>query len=233
MSMIGKKIGAVLAAVVLASVPLVGCGANSDTGSAVISQVEAVVRDATTPDGALMTKLDALVAGDISTMDIGSADVIKQLEGSGISEAQMEELATVFYGQNKYEVDNVTTVSDTQAQITVSGQVLNLSEFMPDVMNDYVTTLTEYVSNNPDAQNMTQEELTKRMLDMLVDAAKEKRTSAQLKQVRETVLMEQKDGVWEVSSTDENTTKAVIQLTMGSTQEELEQKLTSLYGSLS
>jgi len=80
---------------------------------------------------------------------------------------------------------------------------------------------------------MTQEELTKRMLDMLVDAAKEKRTSAQLKQVRETVLMEQKDGVWEVSSTDENTTKAVIQLTMGSTQEELEQKLTSLYGSLS
>jgi len=131
MSMIGKKIGAVLAAVVLASVPLVGCGANSDTGSAVISQVEAVVRDATTPDGALMTKLDALVAGDISTMDIGSADVIKQLEGSGISEAQMEELATVFYGQNKYEVDNVTTVSDTQAQITVSGQVLNLSEFMP------------------------------------------------------------------------------------------------------
>lgn len=76
---------------------------------------------------------------------------------------------------------------------------------------------------------MTQEEAAKEMIAILIDAAKSKKSSVELKDVTVTLTMEKKDGKWDVSSDDDNM-NSLTELLAGSTTEELAESMQGLFG---
>lgn len=76
---------------------------------------------------------------------------------------------------------------------------------------------------------MTQEEAAKQMITLLIDAAKSKKSSVELKDVTVTLTMEKKDGKWDVSSDNENMNN-LTELLAGSTTDELVESMQGLFG---
>ena len=74
-----KKIGALVAAAVTVCAIFVGCGSSAKY-------------DTSTPDGALMTQLDALKTGDFSQLEGYNKE---DLEATGVTEAQLKGLSFV------------------------------------------------------------------------------------------------------------------------------------------
>ena len=148
-----KKIGALVAAAVMVCAIFVGCGSSK--------------YDTSTPDGALMTQLDALKTG-------------------GFTEAQLKDLMTSLFGKSTYTAQNVETVSDTEAKVTVSGKAVDMSKFIPIVSTEFLAKATEFATKN-DTTNMTAEEAQKQVMALFIDAAKAKKSSIELKDV--TVLL--------------------------------------------
>ncbi len=208
-----KKIGALAAAAILVCAVFAGCGSSAKY-------------DTATPDGTLMTQLDALKTGDFSQLDGYDKE---QLEATGVSEAQVKDLMTSFFGQSNYTVDHVETVSDTEANVTISGQAVDMAKFIPVVYTDFLAKATEFATQNADA-DMTQEEAAKEMIALLIDVAKSKRASAEVKDVSATLNMVKTDNTWEISS-DESNANGLVQLLAGSTTEELTEYMQELFGS--
>lgn len=230
MSISVKRIGAVLAAAILACTPLVGCGSDSNTDlNTVVSEVtSAVIRDTATPDGALMTRLDALISGDISGLPLFDPT---QLEQVNISQTQIEEIISSFFGKNEYHVGNVTVVDDTQAQVNISGKAVNMSKLLPVVMGQYMANYTEYAVNH-DVQNTdNQPAVREAMITMFADAAREKQAAAALNDVSATITMKKNGDTWDVDTSEETNANALVELVTGSTREELAQGIGNLLGS--
>ena len=196
-----KKIGALVAAIVMVCALLVGCGEPK--------------YDTSTPDGALMTQLDALKTGDFSSMPGYDKEIIEQL---GISEADIKNLVSSAFGKPTYTVDNVETISDTEAKVTVSGKAVDMSKFLPVVSTDFLAKVTEFGMSS-EAANMTQEQLTKKKMELLTESVKAKKSSIELVDVTATLVMEKKDDTWDVSKNEENM-NSVIKLLAGSGGEE-------------
>ena len=66
-------------------------------------------------------------------------------------------------------------------------------------------------------------------MTLLIDAAKSKKSSIELKDVTVTLTMEKKDGKWDVS-TDSSNMDNLAELLTGSTTDELQEYMYSLYG---
>lgn len=207
-----KKIGALLVAAVMVCAIFVGCGSGSKY-------------DTSTPDGALMTQLDALKTGDFSQLEGYDK---KELEATGVTEAQLKDLMNSFFGKSTYTVQNVETVSDTEAEVTVSGKAVDMAKFIPVVSTEFLAKMTEFATKN-DTSNMTQEEAAKQMITLLIDAAKSKKSSVELKDVTVTLTMEKEDGKWDVSTESDNMDK-VAELLTGNTADELQDYMYSLFG---
>ena len=135
-----KKIGALVAAAVTVCAIFVGCGSSK--------------YDTSTPDGALMTQLDALKTGDFSQLEGYSKEAIEE---TGFTEAQLKDLMTSLFGKSTYTAQNVETVSDTEAKVTVSGKAVDMSKFIPIVSTEFLAKATEFATKN-DTTNMTAEE---------------------------------------------------------------------------
>lgn len=206
-----KKIGALVAAAVMVCAIFVGCGSSK--------------YDTSTPDGALMTQLDALKTGDFSQLEGYNKE---DLEATGVTEAQLKDLMNSFFGQSTYTVQNVETVSDTEAKVTVSGKAVDMAKFIPVVSTEFLAKATEFATKN-DTSNMTQEEAAKQMITILIDAAKSKKSSVELKDVTVTLTMEKKDNKWDVSSDNENM-NSLTELLAGSTTDELAESMQGLFG---
>lgn len=142
-----KKIGALVAAAVMVCAIFVGCGSSAKY-------------DTSTPDGALMTQLDALKTGDFSQLEGYNKE---DLEATGVTEAQLKDLMNSFFGKSTYTVQNVETVSDTEAKVTVSGKAVDMAKFIPVVSTEFLAKATEFATKN-DTSNMTQEEAAKQMI---------------------------------------------------------------------
>lgn len=207
-----KKIGALVAAAVMVCAIFVGCGSSSKY-------------DTSTPDGALMTQLDALKTGDFSQLEGYNKE---DLEATGVTEAQLKDLMNSFFGKSTYTVQNVETVSDTEAKVTVSGKAVDMAKFIPVVSTEFLAKATEFATKN-DTSNMTQEEAAKQMITLLIDAAKSKKSSVELRDVTVTLTMEKKDGKWDVSSDNENM-NSLTELLAGSTTDELAESMQGLFG---
>ena len=235
MSVSVKRIGAILAAAVLALTPLIGCGANTGTNSAVNTVVDevpkqTVVRDTTTPDGALMARLDALIAGDFSGLPGFDQTQLEQLS---IGKEQIQGIVSAFFGKNTYNVSSVTAVNDEQAQVHILGKSVNMSRFLPVFMSAYMAKYTEYAVNN-DIENVENQTVVRdAMITIITDTAKEKQASAQLKDVSATISMKKNGNTWDVDTTDNTNANQLVELVMGSTQEELVQGVKNLLGSFS
>ena len=206
-----KKIGALVAAAVMVCAIFVGCGSSK--------------YDTSTPDGALMTQLDALKTGDFSQLEGYSKEAIEE---TGFTEAQLKDLMTSLFGKSTYTAQNVETVSDTEAKVTVSGKAVDMSKFIPIVSTEFLAKATEFATKN-DTTNMTAEEAQKQVMALFIDAAKAKKSSIELKDVTVTVTMEKKDGKWDVSSDDDNM-NSLTELLAGSTTEELVESMQGLFG---
>ena len=181
--------------------------------------------DTSTPDGALMTQLDALKTGDFSQLEGYSKEAIEE---TGFTEAQLKDLMTSLFGKSTYTAQNVETVSDTEAKVTVSGKAVDMSKFIPIVSTEFLAKATEFATKN-DTTNMTAEEAQKQVMALFIDAAKAKKSSIELKDVTVTVTMEKKDGKWDVSSDDDNM-NSLTELLAGSTTEELVESMQGLFG---
>ena len=181
--------------------------------------------DTSTPDGALMTQLDALKTGDFSQLEGYSKEAIEE---TGFTEAQLKDLMTSLFGKSTYTAQNVETVSDTEAKVTVSGKAVDMSKFIPIVSTEFLAKATEFATKN-DTTNMTAEEAQKQVMALFIDAAKLKKSSIELKDVTVTVTMEKKDGKWDVSSDDDNM-NSLTELLAGSTTEELVESMQGLFG---
>ena len=199
-----KRVGALIAAAVMVCAIFVGYGSSK--------------YDTSTPDGALMTQLDALKTGDFSQIEGYSKE---DLEETGFTEAQLKDLMTSLFGKSTYKVDKVDTISDTEADVTVSGKAVDMAKFIPIVS-------TEFATKN-DTTNMTAEEAQKQIMTLFIDAAKAKKSSIELKDVTVTVTMEKKDDKWDLS-TDSSNMDNVAELLTGSTTDELAEYMYSLYG---
>ena len=208
-----KKIGALVAAAVMVCAIFVGCGSSK--------------YDTSTPDGALMTQLDALKTGDFSQLEGYSKEAIEET-GAAVTVAQLKDLMTSLFGKSTYTVQNVETVSDTEANVTVSGKAVDMAKFIPIVSTEFLARATEFATKN-DTSNMTQEEAQKQFITLFIDAAKAKKSSIELKDVTVTVTMEEKDGKWDVSSDDDNM-DGLVKLLTGSTAAELQTYMYSLFG---
>ena len=206
-----KKIGALVAAAVMVCAIFVGCGSSK--------------YDTSTPDGALMTQLDALKTGDFSQIEGYSKE---DLEETGFTEAQLKDLMTSLFGKSTYKVDKVDTISDTEADVTVSGKAVDMAKFIPIVSTEFLAKATEFATKN-DTTNMTAEEAQKQIMTLFIDAAKAKKSSIELKDVTVTVTMEKKDDKWDLS-TDSSNMDNVAELLTGSTTDELAEYMYSLYG---
>ena len=196
-----KKIGALVAAAVMVCAIFVGCGSSK--------------YDTSTPDGALMTQLDALKTGDFSQLEGYSKEAIEE---TGFTEAQLKDLMTSLFGKS----------TDTEAKVTVSGKAVDMSKFIPIVSTEFLAKATEFATKN-DTTNMTAEEAQKQVMALFIDAAKAKKSSIELKDVTVTVTMEKKDGKWDVSSDDDNM-NSLTELLAGSTTEELVESMQGLFG---
>ena len=172
-----------------------------------------------------MTQLDALKTGDFSHLEGYNKE---DLEATGVTEAQLKDLMNSFFGKSTYTVQNVETVSDTEAKVTVSGKAVDMAKFIPVVSTEFLAKATEFATKN-DTSNMTQEEAAKQMITLLIDAAKSKKSSVELKDVTVTLTMEKKDGKWDVSSDNENM-NSLTELLAGSTTDELAESMQGLFG---
>lgn len=206
-----KRVGALIAAAVMVCAIFVGCGSSK--------------YDTSTPDGALMTQLDALKTGDFSQIEGYSKE---DLEATGVTEAQLKDLMTSFFGKSTYKVEKVDTISDTEADVTVSGKAVDMAKFIHIVSTEFLAKATEFATKN-DTTNMTEEEAAKQMITLLIDAAKAKKSSVELKDVTVTLTMEKKDGKWDVGSDNDNM-DSVTELLTGSTTDELVESMQGLFG---
>lgn len=207
-----KKIGALVAAAVMVCAIFVGCGSSSKY-------------DTSTPDGALMTQLDALKTGDFSQLPGYNK---AQFEAVGLNEAQLKDLMNSFFGQSTYTVENVETVSDTEAKVTVSGNAVDMAKFIPIVSTEFISKAKEFEEKN-NTSNMTGEEAAKQGLALIIDVAKSKKSSVEFKDVTVTLTMEKQDNKWHVSS-DDDSKNNLIELLAGCTVDELAQSMQGLYG---
>ena len=172
-----------------------------------------------------MTQLDALKTGDFSQIEGYSKE---DLEETGFTEAQLKDLMTSLFGKSTYKVDKVDTISDTEADVTVSGKAVDMAKFIPIVSTEFLAKATEFATKN-DTTNMTAEEAQKQIMTLFIDAAKAKKSSIELKDVTVTVTMEKKDDKWDLS-TDSSNMDNVAELLTGSTTDELAEYMYSLYG---
>lgn len=207
-----KKIGALIVVAVMVCTIFVGCGSSSKY-------------DTSTPDGVLMTQLDAIKTGNFSQLEGYSKE---KIEATGFSEAQLKDLLNSFFGESTYIVENVETVSDTEAKVTVSGKAVDMAKFIPVVSTEFISKAKEFEEKN-NTSNMTPEEAAKQAISLLIDAAKSKKSSVELKDVTVTLTMEKKDNKWDVSSDGDNM-NSLIELLTGSTTDELTQSMQALYG---
>ncbi len=114
-----------------------------------------------------------------------------------------------------------------EAKVTVSGKAVDMAKFIPVVSTEFLAKATEFATKN-DTSNMTQE-TAKQMITLLIDAAKSKKSSVELKDVTVTLTMEKKDGKWDVSSDNENM-NSLTELLAGSTTDELAESMQGLFG---
>lgn len=154
--------------------------------------------------------------------------ILYNIEETGFTEAQLKDLMTSLFGKSTYTAQNVETVSDTEAKVTVSGKAVDMSKFIPIVSTEFLAKATEFATKN-DTTNMTAEEAQKQVMALFIDAAKAKKSSIELKDVTVTVTMEKKDGKWDVSSDDDNM-NSLTELLAGSTTEELVESMQGLFG---
>lgn len=166
-----------------------------------------------------------LKTGDFSQLEGYSKEAIEE---TGFTEAQLKDLMTSLFGKSTYTAQNVETVSDTEAKVTVSGKAVDMSKFIPIVSTEFLAKATEFATKN-DTTNMTAEEAQKQVMALFIDAAKAKKSSIELKDVTVTVTMEKKDGKWDVSSDDDNM-NSLTELLAGSTTEELVESMQGLFG---
>lgn len=213
-----RKAGAFLAAIFMVCTLLVGCGASSKY-------------DTNTPDGEFMAQLYAIKTGDFSKLPDYERDLVNQmLKDAGITEVQMGNLMESFFGQSAYKIENVKEISDTEADVTVSGKAVDMSKFLPVVMGEFKAKYTEFAANGGISNAATEKELMQQMIAMIVDSAKAKSSSVSLVDVKVTVTMEKKNGIWDVNTTDSDNVDALFKLLFGGTMDELTNAMQEMFG---
>lgn len=208
-----KKMAAFVVAIVLVCTLFVGCGAPK--------------YDTSTPEGTLIAQLNAIKTGDFTGLKGYDKD---QFSKEGISEAQVKDLMTSFFGKSEYKIEGVKPISDTEAEVSVSGKAVDMSKFMPVVIGEFTARYTDFASKGGITNATTQSELTKQMFNMIIDSAKAKKSDVTLKDVKVTVTMEKKDDVWDVNVSDDDNMNQIFKLLTGSTLEQLTKSVQEMFG---
>ncbi len=214
-----KKMGAMLVALVMVCALFAGCGANT------------AQPDASTPDGSMMLQLNTLKTGKISDLSLYDAQAIdEQLEGSGMTLSQIENLVKGIFGKTNYQIESVEEISDTRANVTISGQAVDMAKYIPLVGTEFIAQVTEFSTQN-DTADMSQEEATKEIMGILLSAIEAKQSSVTLKDVTATIAMEKKDGKWDVVQDEENVNE-MLTLLMGGSMEEIQESVQNTFGNM-